>query len=280
MIEELLDVMLGAPFGGRPPVLIYEAKKEETPEDGLGLHDKRIAITKEYTRYVEHLDLIRRTRDRAKATGLLPKFTQILKDVLGDRAFTIKSPFNTPESAPYSFVEATKITRELIRSGLIQEINDAESQSGWLHRVLVPPKDPKVKAAVDFLSGWPKLEPKQGPITMGNLLNPRGIDPDVPIEIRYVGEDGRTVKYAVTGDSNLSDHLLALKAAFRSPTRKYLEEQLIRMYNAMMLVIAHYFPQMTETQIKYTAMFYSIRNIADKLTSDEALRDATKKSAR
>ncbi len=263
-LEDKLAMIFGKPFLEERDVL---AETADDPGD-LGV-DKRMAISKEWTKYRDTVLRLQDIRDSARAVGLDAEMRGIVQQVLGPRHKTVS------KENPITYTEALRLLDAVVHSGLEAKIEDMERSlrakkvkrnDGFGDKSI----DPAYKKAYDWLLD----ETGEANPSIGKMLNPNGISTTGKLTIRLK----RNKRLVLDSDrTDIKTQYDSLVEVLNQYGRNDLVKKINIGFAARSLILSKSFPRMDTNQRRYTSMVYTLRNVAtefaDYLASGQRASD-------
>jgi hypothetical protein len=221
--------------------------------------DKRLRASRMWSEYLRGIRRIEKINNAATVVGLNAEFKDLVVAAIG------RPPSSISDENPLTIQEVQSILISLNASKFNQQIIARKKQ---LESDISKPAS--IQSAVDILR---KDIVGSGPLTAMKLLNPTNIIQTVPLRMRWADPQDLTAKGSPRIKEVIFDNTRPLQAQFsdlahvlQAKGRLDLMKKLKVTYEARLALLNHYWPQLAEAQRKYTAMFYTIRNIADDFT--------------
>jgi len=271
-LNEKLDIISGKPFG---TASIFEAQSitiDDPTELGL---DKRLGITREWKRYSDGLRRIEKIRDASRANGLDKEFRDLIQ------ASVSRDIDEVSIENPLTYTEVHTILMNLQQEHFDEKVREREHELKTQIQVPRKTASRELKNAVALLKDEAKGHYSGPDLSMMQLLNPKNIDPNVPLKMFSADPEGKKQVIVLDNNRSLIDQFKDIVAVISRGKYLDLSEKMRKTFDARVIILSHYWPHLTQGQVKYTAALYTIRNIADEITDREVERaDELKKKRR
>ena len=261
-MELTFDDKLDMVFGTIPDTPIIEAAVDDDDDQDLGL-DKRLGVTTSWKHYRSDLRTIQQTRNRAKELGLDREFKQLANGAIERDIDSISA------EAPLNFSDARAIVWAIYHSGFKDKLEDAQrEESGRAASKDEVPAD--VHNAIQMLYKEAKAHHGTRKPTVMQLVNTRNVNVGpLPMKVSYRMLDGHVGRLKLSNSEPLHEQFKKLVVVLHTLGYRDLLAKLKKTFEARTRILDFYWWNRTESQRKYTAAFYSVRNIADELSQIE-----------